>query len=57
MRCSCVARSMRKGLNVADCVCFRCARRPQNIGTCTVPKSVDVQGLTIPLTCLWPGHA
>lgn len=29
----------------------------QNIGTCHVPQAVDVQGLTIPLTCLWPaGH-
>ncbi|KAG2440453.1 hypothetical protein HYH02_010335 [Chlamydomonas schloesseri] len=28
----------------------------KNIGTCTVPHSVDVQGLTIPLTCLWPGN-
>ncbi|GFR41431.1 hypothetical protein Agub_g2119 [Astrephomene gubernaculifera] len=28
----------------------------KNIGTCTVPSSVDVQGLSIPLTCLWPGH-
>jgi light-harvesting complex I chlorophyll a/b binding protein 4 len=28
-----------------------------NIGECKVPSSVDVQGLTIPLTCLWPaGH-
>lgn len=26
-----------------------------NIGQCHVPASVDVQGLTIPLTCLWPG--
>ena len=28
----------------------------QNIGVCHVPSSVDVQGLTIPLTCLWPGQ-
>jgi light-harvesting complex I chlorophyll a/b binding protein 4 len=28
-----------------------------NIGTCVIPSSVDVQGLTIPLSCLWPGHA
>jgi hypothetical protein len=28
----------------------------KNIGTCAIPSSVDVQGLTIPLTCLWPGH-
>ncbi|KAI8475812.1 MAG: chlorophyll a/b-binding protein domain-containing protein [Monoraphidium minutum] len=28
-----------------------------NIGTCTIPKSVDVQGLSIPLTCLWPGQS
>jgi len=27
-----------------------------NIGTCVVPKAVDVQGLNIPLTCLWPGQ-
>jgi light-harvesting complex I chlorophyll a/b binding protein 4 len=27
-----------------------------NIGTCSVPKSVDVQGISIPLTCLWPGQ-
>ncbi len=27
-----------------------------NIGHCVVPSSVDVQGITIPLTCLWPGH-
>lgn len=27
-----------------------------NIGKCTVPHTVDVQGLTIPLTCLWPGQ-
>ena len=26
-----------------------------NIGSCKIPTSVDVQGLTIPLTCLWPG--
>ena len=28
----------------------------QNIGHCMVPTSVDVQGLTIPLSCLWPGQ-
>jgi hypothetical protein len=28
----------------------------KNIGTCAIPSSVDVQGLTIPLTCLWPGQ-
>eukprot|EP00775_Hariotina_reticulata_P011341 gene11341-11490_t len=28
----------------------------KNIGHCTVPTSVDVQGLNIPLTCLWPGQ-
>lgn len=27
-----------------------------NIGHCTIPSSVDVQGVSIPLTCLWPGH-
>lgn len=27
-----------------------------NIGTCAVPKTVDIQGLSIPLTCLWPGQ-
>lgn len=27
-----------------------------NIGHCMVPTSVDVQGLTIPLSCLWPGQ-
>lgn len=27
-----------------------------NIGTCAVPKAIDVQGLSIPLTCLWPGQ-
>jgi light-harvesting complex I chlorophyll a/b binding protein 4 len=27
-----------------------------NIGTCHVPTSVDVEGVTIPLTCLWPGQ-
>lgn len=27
-----------------------------NIGHCVVPQTVDVQGLTIPLTCLWPGQ-
>jgi light-harvesting complex I chlorophyll a/b binding protein 4 len=27
-----------------------------NIGVCHVPATVDVQGLTIPLTCLWPGN-
>ncbi len=27
-----------------------------NIGTCKIPSSVDVQGLSIPLTCLWPGQ-
>lgn len=27
-----------------------------NIGSCKIPASVDVQGLTIPLTCLWPGQ-
>jgi hypothetical protein len=25
-----------------------------NIGTCAIPKTVDVQGLSIPTTCLWP---
>ncbi|KIZ02809.1 Chlorophyll a-b binding protein [Monoraphidium neglectum] len=25
-----------------------------NIGTCAIPKVVDVQGLSIPTTCLWP---
>jgi light-harvesting complex I chlorophyll a/b binding protein 4 len=28
----------------------------QNIGVCHVPTTVDVQGLTLPLTCLWPGQ-
>jgi hypothetical protein len=28
----------------------------RNIGTCAVPSSVDIQGLNIPLTCLWPGQ-
>lgn len=27
-----------------------------NIGTCTIPDSVDVGGVTIPLYCLWPGQ-
>lgn len=27
-----------------------------NIGSCVVPTSVDVEGITIPLTCLWPGQ-
>ena len=27
-----------------------------NIGTCKIPKEVTVQGLRIPLTCLWPGQ-
>jgi light-harvesting complex I chlorophyll a/b binding protein 4 len=27
-----------------------------NIGTCVVPNTVDVQGLTLTLTCLWPGQ-
>merc|ERR1719463_953804 len=27
-----------------------------NIGNCVIPESVNVQGLTIPLTCLWPGN-
>ena len=27
-----------------------------NIGTCKIPTSVDIQGLTLPLTCLWPGQ-
>lgn len=27
----------------------------KNIGTCAIPESVDVQGVTIPLVCLWPG--
>lgn len=27
-----------------------------NIGQCHIPKSVNVEGLTIPLTCLWPGQ-
>ena len=26
-----------------------------NIGVCHVPSTVDVQGLTLKLTCLWPG--
>jgi light-harvesting complex I chlorophyll a/b binding protein 4 len=25
-----------------------------NIGKCVVPATSEVQGLTIPLTCLWP---
>jgi hypothetical protein len=28
----------------------------KNIGVCHIPKSVDVEGITIPLTCLWPGQ-
>ena len=28
----------------------------KNIGVCHIPKSVTVEGLTIPLTCLWPGQ-
>lgn len=27
-----------------------------NIGECHIPKSVNVEGITIPLTCLWPGQ-
>merc|ERR1712146_838919 len=27
-----------------------------NIGTCVIPDSVVAQGVTIPLTCLWPGQ-
>jgi len=27
----------------------------QNIGTCVTPDTADVQGVTIPLICLWPG--
>jgi light-harvesting complex I chlorophyll a/b binding protein 4 len=27
-----------------------------NIGHCAIPSSVDVEGITIPLTCLWPGQ-
>ena len=27
-----------------------------NIGHCMVPTSVDIQGLTLPLSCLWPGQ-
>jgi len=27
-----------------------------NIGNCVIPDYVNVQGLTIPLTCLWPGN-
>lgn len=28
----------------------------KNIGRCMIPSSVDVQGIRIPLTCLWPGQ-
>jgi hypothetical protein len=28
----------------------------KNIGHCVTPSSVDVEGITIPLTCLWPGQ-
>jgi light-harvesting complex I chlorophyll a/b binding protein 4 len=28
----------------------------KNIGVCHIPTSVDVEGITIPLTCLWPGQ-
>ena len=28
----------------------------KNIGRCMIPPSVDVQGIRIPLTCLWPGQ-
>jgi len=27
-----------------------------NIGTCKIPTSVEVEGITIPMTCLWPGR-
>ncbi len=27
-----------------------------NIGSCVVPTSVNVEGIDIPLTCLWPGQ-
>jgi light-harvesting complex I chlorophyll a/b binding protein 4 len=27
-----------------------------NIGNCVIPNSVNVQGLEIPLICLWPGN-
>jgi light-harvesting complex I chlorophyll a/b binding protein 4 len=27
-----------------------------NIGSCVVPNTVNVQGINIPLTCLWPGQ-
>merc|ERR1712025_1166736 len=27
-----------------------------NIGNCVIPNSVNVQGLEIPLVCLWPGN-
>jgi light-harvesting complex I chlorophyll a/b binding protein 4 len=29
----------------------------KNIGTCVIPESVNVNGLVLPLTCLFPGHA
>ncbi|KAG1680133.1 hypothetical protein FOA52_000246 [Chlamydomonas sp. UWO 241] len=28
----------------------------KNIGSCVTPESVDVGGIQIPLTCLWPGN-
>lgn len=28
----------------------------RNIGECHIPKSVNVEGINIPLTCLWPGQ-
>lgn len=27
-----------------------------NIGTCAIPKSVDLGGISLNLVCLWPGH-
>ena len=27
-----------------------------NIGTCAIPKSVDLGGIPLNLICLWPGH-
>ncbi|GAB4821458.1 hypothetical protein N2152v2_008504 [Parachlorella kessleri] len=42
--------------NIADHVSNPFAQNiTKNIGNCMIPESVDIQGLTLPLFCLWPG--